>query len=1435
MKNKSIKKISWFVLVVFLFTLVNCASLSTIKAKAVNNITGTEKAVLVSNFMKENNLGNDWDPANDSGKLKEYKKGIYEETFKLKKNKKYEYKIAMNGTWDESYGKDGGEDNIILNTGDAEEVTFRLDLINKKVYDSINNPEQFKTKAILTGSIAKCFGGKDWDPADDNFKMNYIGGGMYEKTFNVKESGKVQYKTAYNGVWDNGEIASNIEIEIPEGTDAVSFFADYLGNDTRDSVNNPEIKKTVSLLGTIRGNENPWDESSLDYDMYRIDGSKVMYTKTLQPGSYEYKAVINHNSNDGVLPKNGTVKLNLKSASNVVFIVDTKTEEVIDSINNLDKVKEVLGLKKKVSEVKSPVLNNNGTITFNYKNDEASSVYLSSNLNGWSKNSNELKKNDEGIWSVTIRPGDEAKEIQYKFIVDGKEELDQFNENTKDGNSVIDFKGFSGRPVTLPGSLETGVEGSDGSWNPADKAMQLNYVGNGNYKNTFKVKEGRYEYKVAMNYTWDPENYGANGEDHGSNIPIVVPKDMEVTFYYNDDSHRVVTSLNYKVLNISLYKGDLKICNLNDDMLNGIYSGKVELNAGTYDDLYLKINDEEKIIKIDKFNLDNNKTVTFSYDPESELCFNDASDNKINGGGLYYNSRSEEYKNPYGAVSEGSTINFSLKADKDMLTEAKFILGTPEGTKVLDMSKDGNFDDGSDRWKVQYTPDTIGTYSYYFVVSNGSDVKAYGDDDGYFGIGTSGNIGEVKSYEFNVSVKDFKTPDWLKNGVLYQIYPDRFFNGDLSNDFLQKYARGNTPYEFPENWYSIPKNPALMEDENYPSEANRGSSDWANDLYGGDLKGIEKKVKYLKALGVTILYLNPIGQSISSHRYDTTDYSNVDPLLGSMDDFVSLAQTAKENGMHIILDGVYNHVSDDSIYFDKYGKYVSVGKPLGAYQYWKYVYDEMNNNGLTKEDAEKKAVDYYKNLGITDFHYKDWFIIKNEKYKAEDGNEYYSYEGWSGYDSMPVIQALNGSEYNVTSWASEIIDGDDSIARQWLRKGSSGWRLDVANEVSDETWRAFRKTVKAEGDNAIIGEIWTDASNYILGDMYDSVMNYRFRTAVLNYVKGTQDDNVSVVTAKDSMNELEKMREQYPREALEAMMNLVGSHDTQRVISALDGYQKSKRGFAEEPTATAKAKMRLIPFLQMTYIGAPTIYYGDEIGMAGCDDPDNRRTFTWGKGDKDLVEWYAYLAAVRNEYSALRTGDIAPAEVEKEFENDVMAFTRKDDDSKILVAANRLENNITAVIKTSDIEDGTTLTNLLNKDEVYVVKDGEVKVNLPAYSGVILTDKVKDIKVDTENLKDAYSKEAIVENRNTSKTDSESEKDINNVKDGDSNNNNYSSDIESKDENKTSYTNYDNRKVSPNKNYINNKIKTGDNSIIIMSILLLSVLVLVKSRKKQID
>ena len=578
----------------------------------------------------------------------------------------------------------------------------------------------------------------------------------------------------------------------------------------------------------------------------------------------------------------------------------------------------------------------------------------------------------------------------------------------------------------------------------------------------------------------------------------------------------------------------------------------------------------------------------------------------------------------------------------------------------------------------------------------------------------------------------------MKNAVIYQIFPDRFYDGDLTNDFAQTSARGAEDYEYVSDWYTFPENPEqedlLTKEEYKAAGAFYGDGNWSNEIYGGDLKGITEKIDYLKALGVNVIYLNPVFSSISSHRYDTSDYEKIDPILGDLGDFDELVQVAEENDMHVVLDGVFNHVSDDSKYFDRYYKFLEAGTDkVGAYPYWAYVYDTMSEQDVSQATAEDMAKKYFAdNYGITDFSYTEWFAVNNDFMTDDDGNvtkdtigqragkNVYSYEGWWGYDSMPVIKSTNGSEYQTGNWADEIIGNDDntSVTQYWLSEGSNGWRLDVANEVSDETWQHFRKSVKGlDSDAVIIGEIWDDATQYLLGDMYDSVMNYVFRNAVLGYAKGGN--------ASDAMKTLEKIRERYPKEAFYAMMNLVGSHDTARVLSYLDGIDDDRNqkdvdsAFPtyEKTSDTAKQRQYVVSFLQFTYAGAPTIYYGDEIGMVGADDPDDRRAFTWGQGNKELVNWYSGLAAIRNEYGALRTGDVEPVDCGSE---NIFAFVRSDEYDRLLVLANNSEKEQSVTLDAEAIDmDVTAMKDLISGD---IVKgaDGTVTVTVPAYRGMIL-------------------------------------------------------------------------------------------------------------------
>ncbi|MGH4120583.1 cell wall-binding repeat-containing protein [Clostridium sp.] len=1311
---------------------------------------------LVGNIINDNGLGTDWEPANDQSLLKEYKNGIYEITVDFKAAKADGlYKVALNRNWDKSYGDvDGPEGNKQINVTAPGKVIFRFNSKTNEVFDSINNPDQFKTFASLVGTFAQS-GGENWKPANPTFTLDYIGGGFYKNTFSLK-AGTYEYKVAYNGAWDKGEVKDNVKLELIADTD-VTFISNPIEGICTDSIANPTILGSLSLIGTIRGlGDASWDVASKDYDFTNLSGDgKYGYSGFFTAGAYEYKGIEDYAWAGDGLPASGNAKIAIPEGGKyVVFVADRASRTLVDSINNPAEVAEALGLQAppEVPVVaKSPVLNANGSVTFNYQNIDAKQVYLAGDMTSWADNKKEMILTDakNGIFSITLRLDDASKDYEYKFIVDGKSIKDPSNISVTGDNSIFAKPENTGRKVVLAGTIQ-GIDGS-GTWDPASDKTKLNYDGNGNYSLTIKdVPAGNYEYKIAMG-SWDPENYGANGVPFGANISLIVPVQEDVIFWYNDDSHNIVDSTYYKVADIDLKGTGISVgTKLIDPSLSGIYNAKVTLNKGTYSNVVAVLDGKEYTFGTIDIT-DATKDVTFSFDATTLMTFTDASTTPIAVNSLYFNSRDSKYKSPYGATPTDTEITFNLKTGKD-ITSAKIVLITPIGIKLVDMTEGVAFDANSNKWTGNFESSKIGQYKYYFVVSNGSDVKAYGDD-GFFGPGKAGQIGTVGYYDLNIYDKNFKTPNWMKNAVVYQIFPDRFFNGDTSNDNAQKLARGASAYENYSDWYAIPEDPTLEfianEDGTQSTERNpdykgtKGDGVWANEMYGGDIKGIKSKLDYLQAVGINTLYMTPISASISNHRYDATDYKELDPLLGHMDEFVSLATEAHSRGMHLIIDGVFNHVSDDSIYFDRYGKYMTKNKPIGAYQYWSRVYDLMNLYKVTQQVAEKQVTSDLASQGITDLHYKDWFVINNTKVAAVTGDpEHYGYEGWAGYDSMPVVQALNGSEYNLESWADEIIDGPDANTRLWLQNGSNGWRLDVANEVSDETWRNFRTAVKEEGDNVIIGEIWSDASKYLLGDMYDSVMNYRFRDAVLAYVENKDEGNMSAVQA---MNQLEAMREQYPKEAFEVMMNLVDSHDTQRIISDFDGAQKSVKAIAGEPSEVALQKVRLIPLIQMTYPGAPTIYYGDEAAIPGADDPDNRRGMIWGKGDKSTVEWYAKLTNIRNEYSVLRTGDIVPITIDGANKVDVLAYSRNNENNHAVIAINRKATAINGVVLTANAPVGTVLTNALDSTETYTVDaNGKVTVDLPEYSGVILVAEYTAVVVKTEDLTDVYDETNIV-------------------------------------------------------------------------------------------
>ena len=557
--------------------------------------------------------------------------------------------------------------------------------------------------------------------------------------------------------------------------------------------------------------------------------------------------------------------------------------------------------------------------------------------------------------------------------------------------------------------------------------------------------------------------------------------------------------------------------------------------------------------------------------------------------------------------------------------------------------------------------------AYGFELTDGG-ATLYHADDGVRDGGPGQSYPSQPSAElgWNIYVYEpgFEAPEWAKNAVIYQIFPDRFRNGDPTNDptaddWFYPEERGHA---FPVTpWNTIVPDPVPADPETNP--------DWfatfTSTFYGGDLQGVLDKLDYLQSLGVNTIYFNPIFESPSNHRYDGRDYRQVDDNLGVRDDpaasnalFVELAAEVQKRGMHLILDGVPNHSSSDSPFFDKYRRYETVGACESAdspYRSW-YFFDPARPAGT----------------GVC----------------AADAN----YRGWAGVSTLPQLDTAN----------PEVIDnwlGPDGIATTWLQTpGVDGWRIDVVPDVvgvNPQFFEQLRTAAKqANRDALLISETWTEpqARGRVLGDEFDSTMNYRFRQAVLGFLRDTDftedgDGGIPALTATQFEAALRALQEDYPPAAFATAMNLLSSHDVNRAVRVLDhdgidyANQQPNNDFID-----GRRRLALAAVLQFTLPGAPTVYYGDEVGLVGFgsdiprDDPYNRQPYpwadaegyaalpTWRQADVDLAAVYGQLGTLRNQHSYLRTGSWDTLLVD---DGGLYAFGRKDATGAAIIAINR--------------------------------------------------------------------------------------------------------------------------------------------------------------------
>ena len=546
---------------------------------------------------------------------------------------------------------------------------------------------------------------------------------------------------------------------------------------------------------------------------------------------------------------------------------------------------------------------------------------------------------------------------------------------------------------------------------------------------------------------------------------------------------------------------------------------------------------------------------------------------------ILFDSKLPQFKTPFGTLLPGQGCILHIHIPEAVpTTKAECIICHPDGRlhKAVTMAFAEQI--GAYRiYRGEFSLEDTGLYFYHFYITTrdgGFRLFKYGNDT---------NMEDGALWQLSCIPADFHTPDWSKGATIYQIFPDRFCKAGAC-DLTGKLE----PYTIHENW-----------DGEVFWRPNEKGEVLNNDFYGGNFRGITEKMDYIASLGTTVLYLNPISKSFSSHRYDTGDYKTPDPMLGTMEDFTALCHAAHSRGIRVILDGVYSHTGSNSLYFDK-------NRTFGG-----------NGAYCTK------ASPYY-----------SWYQFHN----WPD-----SYNSWWGFDTLPTVNKLD------PKFMEYIITGSDSVIAHWLNAGCDGFRLDVADELPNEFLVLLKKRLRELNPDALLmGEVWEDASNkysydqlrrYFVDGELDSIMNYPFREAILNFLRGSDD-------GRGLEDTVMTIAENYPPEVLLSNMNLLSTHDSPRILTALvddfDGSreEKANRQLSPEQKTLALTRLRLAAFLQYTLPGSPSIYYADEAGMEGYDDPFNRRTYPWGKENEALLSFFRELGALRRDCTALRLGDI---------------------------------------------------------------------------------------------------------------------------------------------------------------------------------------------------
>lgn len=619
----------------------------------------------------------------------------------------------------------------------------------------------------------------------------------------------------------------------------------------------------------------------------------------------------------------------------------------------------------------------------------------------------------------------------------------------------------------------------------------------------------------------------------------------------------------------------------------------------------------------------------------------------------WFDPRDLLFKSPFGAVPCGADVSFCFRPERGAaVTRCELLAHGEFADQWTTVELTPAQEDGHVVYRGIFTaPDDVELVWYHFRLSWA--------DGGTSCYGKNGLCAwdAVEPWQLTVYDDTHKSPAWFGRGVTYQIFPDRFRRAK-SRDVAGLVG----PRTLHENWDELPE-----------YRPNAEGEITCSDFFGGDLQGITEKLDYLASLGVTTLYLCPIFEASTNHRYDTACYERIDPLLGDEADFRTLCAEAKKRGIYVMLDGVFNHTGRKSVYFNADGFY----DDLGA--------------------AQGEQSPYYR-----------WYNF--HPFPDE-------YDAWWGIKNLPAVNERNESYVNY------IITGENSIVRRWLRAGASAWRLDVADELPDEFIFAIRAVMQQDFPDAyLLGEVWEDGTTkvayskrrrYLLGSGLHGLMNYPFRTALLSYLAGTSG-------AEDFRDAMETIRENYPSPAFYGAMNFLSTHDTPRLLTLLgckqppadrDARAHYRLSPAERERGTALLKLAAL--VLYAFPGSPTVYYGDEAGMEGFEDPFNRRTYPWGHEDTALLDWFRTLGRLRAERESLQSGGITyPLAAGR-----VLCFARRADDEVSLCAVNAGAESASV-----DLPWAAPLAHDALSGQSFLVEGGRLHITLAPYDALLLTE-----------------------------------------------------------------------------------------------------------------